>query len=424
MNQQPRSYTFTDALKISDIRLFVGHVGFFSLAGRALNVVISFQIYKMTHSPLALGWLGLVEAVPAISLVLFGGHAADHFNRKKLLLITGAMSCVCTLILALLSKSAGPHSLLGLYVVIFLFGVSRSFADPATTAFEAQIVPQYLTVNAGSWISSTWITCSVLGPAVIGFIFDAGGPVISYLIITGFFLMAWFCMILIPSKPLPPIKKKEPIFKSIGIGWRFVFSNQPLLGALALDLFAVLFGGAVALLPIYAEHILFVGAKGLGLLNAAPALGALIMTLMATRYPPIDRAGRNLLIAVTGFGLSILVFAFSKNFWLSMLALFFSGAFDGVSVVIRRAMLRLLSPDELRGRIAAANWIFITASNELGAFESGFVAAWIGTIPCVAVGGLVTLGVVLLTALFAPQLRSLRFDPHTLERKIEKPGGG
>ena len=200
-------------------------------------------------------------------------------------------------------------------------------------------------------------------------------------------------------------------------GWKFVFSNQPLLSALALDLFAVLFGGVMALLPIYASDILKVGAKGLGFLNAAPSMGAILVTLIATHKPPIARAGRNLLLAVAGFGVSILIFAFSKNFWISMVALFFSGVFDGVSVVIRRSMLRLLSPDHLRGRVAAANWVFICASNEIGAFESGMVAAWIGTVPCVAAGAVVTLGVVGLTTLFAKQMRHLKFDANSLERK-------
>ncbi len=408
---------FADALRIADIRLFIGSVGFFTLASRALAVVIGFQIYRITRSPLALGWLGLVEAIPAISLVLFGGYAADHFNRQRILFITRAASCACAIVLAFLSWQSHAGSLPGLYAVIFLAGVARGFADPANTAFEAQIVPQHLTVNAASWISSTWISCSVLGPAIIGFTFDAWGAIGSYLLIAAWFILSWLCTVAIPLQIQPMPQQREPMLKSIGIGWRFVFTNQPLLGALALDLFAVLFGGAVALLPVYAEDILHTGAKGLGLLNAAPSLGALVITLIATRHPPIRRAGRNLLLTVAGFGLSILVFAFSKTFWLSMGALFFSGVFDGVSMIIRRSMVRLLSPDHLRGRIAAANWVFICASNELGAFESGIVASWIGTIPCVALGGLVTFAIVAFTATFAPQLRRLHFDLQTLERK-------
>jgi MFS family permease len=421
MDNQNKQHDFRDALKIADIRLFIGSVGFFTLASRALAVVIGFQIYKITHSPLSLGWLGLVEAIPAISIAPFGGYVADHVNRRTIILITRAVSCLCTLILAIISWHTHLNSLFWLYAMIFVAGVARGFADPANTAFEAQVVPKQLTVNASSWISSTWISCSVIGPAAIGFIFDAWGARGSYIIITGGFVFSWLFTLAIPPKPLPPSLKKESLFKSIGAGWHFVFKTQPLWAAMALDLFSVFFGGAIILLPIYANDILHVGAKGLGLLNAAPSLGALIITLLATRHPPIERAGRNLLLAITGFGASIIIFALSKNFLLSMSALFFSGVFDGISMVIRRSMVRLLSPDALRGRIASASWIFICASNELGAFESGMVAAWIGTIPCVAAGGIITLGIVGLTAVIAKQLRNLHFDIHTLEQKNAPP---
>ncbi len=414
---QPERRHFTDALRVGDIRWFIGSVAGFTLASRALAVVIGFQIYQITRSTLALGWLGLVEAIPAISLVLFGGYVADHFNRQRILLITRAASLLCALILALLSIGHHAGSVAGLYAVIFLAGIARGFADPANTAFEAQIVPKHLTVNAASWISSTWISCAVLGPGVIGFVFDAWSAVGSYLIIAAGFLASWLCIARVSPKPPPRPTRREPILKSIGLGWRFVFSNQALLSAMALDLFAVLFGGAIALLPVFAEDILHVGAKGLGILNASPALGALGISLMATRHPPIRRAGRNLLLAVAGFGVSILVFAFSRSFWLSVAALMCSGVCDGISMVIRRSMIRLLSPDHLRGRIAAANWVFITASNELGSFESGLLASWIGTVPCVALGGMITLGVVVSTAAFAPALRRLRFDPQSLESR-------
>ncbi len=412
----PAKRDFRDALKIADIRLFLGSVGFFTLASRALAVVIGFQIYQITHNPFSLGILGLIEAIPAITLVPFGGYAADHFNRRNILLITRAASCVCAVALAYLSLEGGAGTLWGLYAVIFLVGIARGFADPAGTSFEALVVPKHLTVNASSWISSTWISCSVAGPAAIGFIFDAWGAAGAYIMIAACFTASWICTVFIAPKPQPAPEKKEPFFESIGAGWRFVFSHQPLWASMSLDLFAVLFGGAIALLPVFASDILHVGAKGLGILNAAPPLGALIITLSATHRPPLARAGRNLILAVGGFGLSMLVFAFSKNFWLSLTALFFSGVFDGVSVVIRRSMVRLLSPDHMRGRIAAANWVFLTASNELGAFESGMLAAAIGTVPCVAVGGVVTLGIVGVTALFAKKLRGLSFDARTMER--------
>jgi MFS family permease len=359
----------------------------------------------------------LVEAIPAIAIAPFGGYIADHYNRRNILLITRAASCLCTLALAMLSWKANAGSLIGLYAMIFIAGVARGFADPANTAFEAQVVPKRLTVNASSWISSTWISCSVIGPAAIGFIFDAWKAHGSYLIITAGFLLSWIFTAAIPPKQQPIPAKQDSVIKSIVMGWRFVFKTQPLWTAMALDLFSVFFGGAMILLPIYANDILHVGAKGLGLLNAAPSLGALIITLIATRHPPIERAGKNLLWSIAGFGVSIIIFAFSKNMILSLAALFLSGVFDGISMVIRRSMIRLLSPDNLRGRVAAANWIFVCASNELGALESGLVAAWIGTIPCVAAGGILTLAIVAATALAARQLRNLRFDIHTLEQK-------
>lgn len=407
---------FLDALQIREVRLFLGSTAFFTLGSRALAVVIGFQIYRITRNPLFLGWLGLIEAIPALSLVLFGGYVADHFNRKKILLTTGAASFICAVALVLLSQEKHTASLPGLYAAVFLAGAARAFADPANTAFEAQIVPKHLAVNAASWISSTWISCAVIGPAVIGFVFDAWDASGSYTLIAGCFLISWACTLLITPQAQAIPQQHQPMLKSIGEGWKFVFKNQALLGAMALDLFAVLFGGAIALLPVYAEDILHVGARGLGLLNAAPSLGALLITLMATRHPPIERAGRNLLLAVAGFGISILIFAFSKQFWLSLAALFLTGVFDGISVVIRRSMVRLLSPDHLRGRIAAASWVFICASNELGAFESGLLASLIGTVACVSVGGVVTLAIVAGTAIFAPKLRNLRFHPHTMEQ--------
>jgi MFS family permease len=415
-----KKYSSFSALKIKDIQLFIGSTAFFTLGSRALAVVIGFQIYKITHSAVSLGWLGLIEAIPAISLVLFGGWVADHFNRRTILLITRLASLICAITLTVLS-SGTQVSLAGLYGVIFLAGIARGFADPANSAFEAQIVPKHLTVNAASWISSFWISCSVIGPAIIGFVFDAKGPVGCYSLIAGWFLISWICMLFIAPKPQPVLNRKEPIRKSISLGWKFVFNNQALTGAMALDLFAVLFGGMVALLPIFAQDILHVGAKGLGFLNAAPSLGALIIMLYATKHPPIEHAGRNLLLTVTGFGLSILVFAFSTNFGLSLLMLFLSGVFDGVSMVIRRSMVRLLSPDEMRGRISSVSWVFICASNELGAFESGMLAGLVGPIPCVWIGGLITLLVVAATSVLAPGLRRLKFDPHSMEQKDQPP---
>jgi MFS family permease len=382
-----------------------------------LAVVISLQIYTLTQSPLALGILGLVEAVPAISLSLFGGYAADHWNRRGILLITRAVCVVCALLLACISQNPGPHQVTALYAVIFLAGIARGFSDPAATAFEAQVVPKNLTVNAASWISSAWLSCSVLGPALAGFSYDMLGEAKTYLVLAALFALSWICIAAVAPKPRPPLPHGESPLKSISLGLRFVFSEQALIGSMALDLFAVLFGGAIALLPIFATDILHVGAKGLGALNAAPALGSLLIMLWSTHHPPIKHAGRNLLLCVAGFGVSMIVFAFSRNFALSLMALTFSGIFDGVSMVIRRSIVRLLSPEHMRGRVSSVSWIFIGASNEIGAFESGLAAHWIGTIPCVWIGGVITLLVAGVTTIKAPRLRSLGFDPQTLGKK-------
>ncbi len=408
-NLPPKDVTLA-SLKLPEIRFFIGSTSFFTLASRALAVVIGFQIYQITKSPLALGILGLVEAIPAISLSLFGGYVADRFDRRTILLITRAISVLCALLLSFISSHPTMHQVSSLYAVIFLAGIARGFSDPATTAFEAQVVPKHLTVNAASWISSAWLSCSVIGPGVVGFSYDWLGESKTYVIIAFTFALSWISTALIAPKAKPTLPKGESIFKSISLGLKYVFSEQALWGSMSLDLFAVLFGGAIALLPVFATDILHVGAKGFGILNAAPALGSLAIMLWSTRHPPIKHAGRNLIFCVAGFGVSIIVFAFSKNFILSVIALTFSGIFDGVSMVIRRSIVRLMSPDHLRGRISSVSWIFIGASNELGAFESGLVASWIGVIPCVWVGGIITLLVVGITALKAPKLRSLSFN--------------
>lgn len=408
------------ALRVRDIRYFIGSVAFASLAGRAAVVIIGLQIYTLTHSALALGWLGLIEAIPSISLSLFGGHVADRTDRRSILLVTKVISTLCALLLAMISWSAMPNKVLWLYAVIFLAGIARGFADPAATAFEAQVVPKHLTVNASSWIASTWLTCSVIGPGLVGFAWDWIGVVNSYLVIAVGFALSWACTTMIPRKPMPAARAGESLVQSIAGGLSFVWNEQVLLSAMALDLFAVLFGGAVALLPIFATDILHVGAKGLGILQASTAVGSLMIMMWSAHRPPIRHAGRNLLACVAGFGVSIIVFAFSRNFLLSVAALLVSGIFDGVSMVIRRSIVRLISPDAMRGRIAAVNWVFVGASNEIGAFESGVVAHWLGTIPAVWLGGVVTLLVVAVTAAFAPRLRKLGFDPHDMN-VIEEP---
>jgi len=403
------------ALRLPEFRYWLGASALSTLAGRALAVALGYQIYELTHAPFALGMLGLVEAIPAIGLALFGGHAADRYNRRSIVLVTRAVSILAALGFAFISLNPHTLGLVALYVVVFIAGLARGFGDPASSAFETQIVPRELYVNAATWGGSMWQVTSIFGPALGGLAYAWLGVTTTYLLIAAFFTLAWMCAALVKSKPMPPPREKsgkqESIWQSMALGVRYVFREPVLVGSMALDLFAVLFGGAVALLPAFASDILKVGPSGLGILVAAPSVGALLSMLWATRHPPVKNAGKLLLGVVAGFGVSIIVFALSNNFLLSLVALAASGLFDGVSVVIRETTLRLLSPEHLRGRIASVNWVFIGSSNEIGAFESGVAASWLGIIPAVWIGGVITLCVVGVTALAAPQLRALNLDP-------------
>ncbi len=411
------------ALRLPEFRYWLGASAFATLGGRALAVALGYQIYEVSRDPLALGLLGLIEAIPAVGLSLFGGHVADRYDRRGIVLITRAVSILAALAFALLSVNPATSNLLALYLVVFIAGIARGFADPASSAFEAQIVPRELYVNATTWGGSVWQVTSIVGPALGGLVYAWLGVTQTYVLIALLFALAWLCAALVKSKPMPPPEKHESIWQSIALGVRYVFGQQVLVGSMALDLFAVLFGGVVALLPIFASDILKVGPIGLGFLVAAPSVGALLSMLWATRHPPVKHAGKIFLGAVAGFGLSIIVFALSKNFWLSLVALMFSGLCDGVSVVIRETILRMLSPEHLRGRIASVNWVFIGSSNEIGAFESGLAASWLGTLPAVWVGGVVTLLVVAVTALVAPQLRDLNLDPRLYSHDEGQPEG-
>ncbi len=307
-----------------------------------------------------------------------------------------------------------------LYSVVFIAGIARGFAEPAASALEAQVVPWEVLVNSSTLMASCWTTAAVIGPLAGGFAYQQLGPAKTYLGIGILYALAWVAITRIARRPRPPAPEGESVWDSVAEGVRYVLSDQVLLGSMALDLFAVLFGGAIALLPIFARDILEVGPSGLGMLNAAPTAGALVTTLIASRHPPVRHAGRNLILAVAGFGVSMIVFAFSRSFWLSLVALAFSGVFDGMSVVIRRAIIRLFSPDRLRGRIASVSMIFIGSSNELGAFESGVTAAWLGTVRSVWVGGILTLLVVAVASGAAPKLRHLSLDPGQVVRRDEE----
>jgi MFS family permease len=376
------------------------------LAGSALATVVAYQTYILTRDPLSLGWLGLVEAIPSLSLMLFGGHVADRIDRRSIVLTMSVVAAITAGTLAVLSE-AGGLTLEAILLVIFVSGVASGFERPALSALEAQVIPRSEAARGVSLQSSASEIGGILGPVLGGIAIAVVGIAATYAGITVILAIATLCLARISRKPMPEIVAGERLIESLLGGVRYVRRSPALLGSMALDLFAVFFGGAIALLPIFATDILHVGPQGLGLLRTAPAIGALLVMLIATRRPPSQHAGRTLLICVAGFGLSMIVFGLSTSFWLSMVALFFSGVTDGISIIIRNTILRVLSPDRLRGRVASVNWVFIGASNQLGAFESGVAARLFGTVPSVIGGGVLTLAVVGLVAMTAPTLRRL-----------------
>jgi MFS family permease len=408
------------ALRLPDFRNLLAASAFTTLASRALAVVIGYQVYKLSGDPLSLGWLGLVEAIPALTLALFGGHVADRADRKRIILITLVAATLCAAGLAALAYNSNASGLIPLYAIVFTVGIARGFAEPAMSAFEAQVVPRELYVNAAALQSSVWQGCAIVGPALGGIAYGQLGAALTYELIALLFVCSLLAVLRIGSRPTPAQHAGESIFRSIAIGVRYVFRDQILVGSMALDLFAVLFGGAIAMLPVFAQDVLKVGPEHLGVMTAAPSVGALLVMLWSTRRPPVKRAGRNLILSVAAFGVSMIVFALSTNFWLSLLALAASGAFDGVSMVIRKSILRIMSPDHLRGRISAVSSIFIGSSNEVGAFESGVAASLLGTVRSVWLGGVVTLVVVALAAVAAPRLRRLDLTVELVEHPVKE----
>ncbi|WP_324024882.1 MFS transporter [Maribacter sp. BPC-D8] len=376
-------------------------------------IVIEWQVYSMTKDPLSLGIIGLMEVIPAVSMALFAGHIVDQKEKRNLLI-----KCICgfsviSFGLFMLSLPSVLESyetkviLYGIYALVFCGGLVRAFLGPTIFSLIALIVPKKIYPNAATWSSTTWQMASVLGPALAGFSISLIGVHWSMCVIFGFSLLALTALFNISKKPILNPKLGEPVFQSLKEGLTFVFKNRAVLGALTLDMIAVLFGGAVALLPIFAQDILHVGSEGFGVLRAAPAVGAAITMLGSTRFPLHKNAGKKLLFAVFGFGICMIVFGLSTYFWLSVIALFLSGAVDGVSMIIRQTILQLKTPDNMRGRVASVNSMFVGSSNELGAFESGVTAKLMGTVTAVVFGGTMTLLTVGLTAIVSPKFRKL-----------------
>jgi MFS family permease len=393
------------ALRFRDFRLLLAGTFLEVVGQQMLGVAIGWELYERTRDPLALGLIGLVQVVPVVLLALPAGHVADQFDRKRIAVLAALALALSAFGLALLSFTVGP--LLLIYLCLLTIGIARAFQSPATSSLVAQVVPTEHFTNAATWESSAWQASAILGPALGGFIIAArGGATLVYTITAGMLLAA--TAILSLMRPRSVERADEEItLVSLLAGLRFVWNTKLILAAITLDMFAVLLGGATALLPIFARDILQVGAAGLGWLRAAPAIGALLTAITLAYLPPFKRAGRTLLLVVAGFGLVTVVFGLSRSFALSLLALGLLGSLDNTSVVIRSTLVLTRTPDVMRGRVNAVHFVFIGISNELGAFESGVAAALLGTIGAVVAGGIGTILVVLLVALHWPEVRRL-----------------
>ncbi|MBK7445378.1 MAG: MFS transporter [Ignavibacteria bacterium] len=383
-----------------------------TIASQMQAVIVGWQIYEITKDPFSLGLIGLAEAIPSISVLLFAGHITDISDRKKIVLYSVLLMSFCSLMLLLITSdlihSLSTNKLILIYSVIFLSGIGRGFSAPSFFAFVSQLVPKEILPNAITWNTTTWQTGAVTGPAIGGLLYGFIGATNTFITIVIFWIISVFMILPIKNKPVPVIIGIQSLKEKLTAGLKFVFERKIVLGAISLDLFAVLFGGAVALLPIFAGEILFAGPEGLGILRAAPSIGAVIMAVTMTRRPFTKNAGKNLIISVFGFGLCIILFAISKNFYLSLIILALSGAFDSVSVVIRATIIQLMTPDNMKGRVSAVNSIFIGSSNEIGAFESGVAAKLLGTVPSVIFGGVMTILIVTVVTFAFPKLRRLK----------------
>jgi MFS family permease len=399
------------ALRIRNFRWFIASLLAMTVATQIQAVVVAWQIYEITRDPLSLGLIGLAEAVPFIGIALFAGHVADRVNRLRISLIALAALLLCSLSLLLFTLHPGVIAagrIWPIYAVIFFSGIARSFLQPARSALGAELVPRELYPNAVTWRSSTWQLAEVVGPAIGGLVYGFGSATAAYAVDASLMGVGFLSLARMRHQPAAAEPTNEPFLQSLATGVRFVWGQPVILGALTLDLFSVLFGGAVALLPVFAAEILHVGPEGLGILRAAPAVGAVLMSLALAHRPPLRRAGRTLLVSVALFGLSIIAFGLSRSFYLSIAFLAVSGMADTVSVVIRSTLLQVLTPDYLLGRVSSVNAIFIGSSNEIGAFESGTAARLLGTVPSVVLGGVATLVVVAVTAMRNPVLRRLK----------------
>lgn len=403
------------ALRVTEFRnLMIGRF-LFIMGLRMMGTLVGWWIYELTNAPFAIGLIGLAEVIPAVSLALYAGHVIDKSEKRKLLLRGVILYWCCALILLFLSMDIGALKLtslqiaIGIYFIVFCTGIIRSFTGPSFGTIIGAVVPKNLLQNATTWSQGIWLSASVLGHAIVGFIIAGFGHTGSLIVVISLVGIGYGFISMIKSKPPHADVVDQKTLESVKEGLRFVFNSKEVFGALSLDLFAVLFGGAVAMIPVFAKDILKVGPIGFGWLNAASDIGAIIIILIITIFPANRGQGKKLLLAVAGFGLCIIVFALSKIFWLSFVMLLLSGILDGFSMIVRGTIVQLKTPDHMRGRVMSVNSMFINSSNELGQFESGVAAKAMGVLPSVIFGGAMTLLVVGVTWFKAPALKKMEY---------------
>jgi len=403
------------AVKVVEYRnLLIGRFAFI-MGLRMMATLIGWWIYLLTNDPFAIGLVGLSEVVPALSLALYAGHIIDQSEKRKLLLKGVVLYFLAVIALIFISGGFMAHHLnhhgiaACIYFVIFCTGIFRAFTGPVFSALIAYIVPRNDLQNATTWSQGTWLSASVSGHATGGFLIALTGITHTLIIVSFLIIISFFFLVRLKPKPTSIIKGSVRTWESVKEGLRFVYKTKELLGSFSLDLFAVLFGGAVALIPIYARDILKVGSEGFGILNGASDMGSILIVILLTVFPAKKKQGKKLILAVGGFGICIIIFGISKLFLLSFGALMVSGMLDGISVVIRGTITQLKTPDHIRGRVMSVNSMFVNSSNELGQFESGITAKLMGTVTSVIFGGSMTLFVVIFTWFKSPTLRKMEY---------------
>ena len=403
------------AMRIPEYRNLMTGRFLFIMGLRMMGTLVGWWIYELTNDPFAIGLIGLSEVIPAVSLSLYAGHIIDISEKRKVLLRGVALYFTCAIFLLLLSTSYTTAQLSKhwiaflIYLIIFFTGIIRAFTGPTFGTMVASIVPRDLLQNATTWNQGIWLSASVTGHATAGFLIALLGNTGSLITISTLVIIGFCFMYQIKPKPSLNEPGEKKTLDSVKEGLSFVFKTKEVLGALSLDLFAVLFGGAVAMIPVFAKDILKTGPIGFGWLNAATDIGAIIVVILLTLFPLRRQQGKKLLLAVAGFGICIIIFAYSRLFWLSFSVLVIAGILDGISMVIRGTILQLKTPDHMRGRVMSVNSMFINSSNELGQFESGVAARLMGVVPSVVFGGTMTLLVVITTWFKAPPLRKMEY---------------